>query len=114
MGGVRQKPRERVVQADGRSRLVEARQMGRMPDVVKVASLMEWAGVAFGSELEVYQLQLSLKHLAASSGAQSLRFWGKIFGSKKDYYVAEGFLGAKAPAPGADKHVERRGDIGAN
>mmetsp|Transcript_4831 Transcript_4831/g.4484 ORF Transcript_4831/g.4484 Transcript_4831/m.4484 type:complete len:91 (+) Transcript_4831:494-766(+) len=32
----------------------------------------------------------SLKNLAKSSGASSIRLWGKILGTEKDYYIAEG------------------------
>ena len=32
----------------------------------------------------------SLKNLAKSSGATSIRFWGKIYGTEADYYIAEG------------------------
>ena len=35
-------------------------------------------------------LQKSLKLLAAKSGATQMRLWGKIRGTEKDYYVAEG------------------------
>ena len=31
--------------------------------------------------------------LATLSGASVLRFWGKIYGTECDYYVAEGKLG---------------------
>ena len=41
--------------------MVEVKRLGRVPDVLKVASLVEWAGVALGTDVEVYQLQLSLK-----------------------------------------------------
>jgi hypothetical protein len=41
--------------------------------------------------------------LAHLSGATNLRFWGKIFGTNKDYFVAEGILSQtedeKAPCP---------------
>lgn len=38
----------------------------------------------------MYRLQKSLKVLANTSGANSLRFWGMIKGTEADYYIAEG------------------------
>jgi hypothetical protein len=35
-------------------------------------------------------LMKSLKNLARITGAQNLRLWGKIQGTEKDYYIAEG------------------------
>jgi hypothetical protein len=32
----------------------------------------------------------SLKGLAALTGAANVRLWGKIWGTEKDYYIAEG------------------------
>ena len=53
--------------------------------------MFEWAGLSFG-EAETYKLSKSIKRLAQLSGASRLRFWGKIYGSKKDYWVVEGIL----------------------
>lgn len=53
------------------------------------ANLLEWGGVSFGAQ-ETYRLSLSLKHLAAAAKASDLRLWGKISGTKSDYYIAEG------------------------
>ncbi len=70
--------------------------------------MLEWAGVGFGEE-EVYKLSKSIKRLAAMSGASSLRFWGKIFGTKQDYLVCEGTLN-KEEEPHTDSKVEKRGE----
>jgi radial spoke head protein 4/6 len=53
--------------------------------------MFEWAGVVFGEE-EVVRLFKAIKRLALLSGAQQLRFWGKVYGTQKDYWVAEGVL----------------------
>lgn len=53
--------------------------------------MFEWAGVVFGEET-VAKLAHSLKRLALLSGASQLRFWGKVYGTEKDYWVAEGVL----------------------
>lgn len=53
--------------------------------------MFEWAGVSFGEE-ETYKLQKAMKRLAMLSGASRLRFWGKILGIQKDYWIIEGVL----------------------
>ena len=53
------------------------------------SAYIEWAGVSFG-RADAFRLHLSLKHLAAKQPARSLRFWGKIFGTHADYFIAEG------------------------
>ena len=53
------------------------------------------AGIDFG-EYNTLILQKSLKKLTQTSQASFLRFWGKILGTEKDYYIVEG----SAPAPG--------------
>lgn len=56
----------------------------------------------------------SLKLLAISSGAESVKLWGKIQGIEKDYYIAEGtkFEGNQIEEPAAD--FEARGSSGVN
>ena len=49
--------------------------------------MLEWAGVSFGEGYTLI-LQKALKKLAVFSGASSLRFFGKIYGSKMDYWIA--------------------------
>lgn len=46
------------------------------------------------------------------SGASQLRFWGKIYGSKKDYWVVEGILNVPEEEVN-DYWQEKRGE-GAN
>eukprot|EP00438_Fugacium_kawagutii_P010851 Skav222095 [mRNA] locus=scaffold2165:257232:261715:- [translate_table: standard] len=52
---------------------------------------------------ESYHLAMSLRKLAAESGLESLRLWGKarlsVLGTMGDYYVAEGTLGAAETIP---------------
>lgn len=59
-------------------------------------------------------LQKNLKKLITSSGASSIRLWGKIVGTEKDYYVAEGVLesgGGEGGEEGAEpvEGMEARG-----
>ncbi len=50
----------------------------------------------------------SLKALTLKTGASQIRFWGKVYGIEKDYFIAEGVLdgddGEEKPAD-----VEPRG-----
>lgn len=62
------------------------------------AQMFEWAGISFGEE-ETYRLQKSIKKLAVMSKARQLRFWGKIYGVEKDYYIVEGELQHEEEAP---------------
>ena len=59
-------------------------------DLVRDADLLEKAGVGLG-KAETYRVVLALKALGddAEFGVQSVRFFGKIFGTKADYLVAE-------------------------
>lgn len=62
-----------------------------MPDFVEEAEMLSWAGVGLGA-IESYKVMCSLRNLAAKqkdAGLVKLRFWGKVFGSEADYYVAE-------------------------
>ena len=61
--------------------------------------MFQWAGIGFG-EQETYRLQKSIKKLAASKTHRSLRFFGKIYGTVKDYYVVE------ATGDGGDAEAE--------
>jgi len=52
------------------------------------SKIFQWAGISFG-EQETYRLQKSIKKLAAAKPHRSIRFFGKIYGTKCDYYVVE-------------------------
>lgn len=65
--------------------------VGNVPDLLATGRMFEWAGVTFG-EKEYFLLQKSLAQLAGKTGASKIRFWGKIYGTEKDYYIAEGVL----------------------
>jgi hypothetical protein len=73
--------------------------------------MLEWAGVEFGDDF-TYLIQKSLKRLAIMSGATTLKFFGKIFGSQKDYWVAQGTLAFQEEQP-SNRSQEKRG-VGAN
>ncbi len=74
--------------------------------------MLEWAGLGFGKE-ENYRLATSLKNLAECTGANNLRFWGKILCRCCDLYVAEGVI-TKSFADEIPHEVEARGKEGVN
>ena len=43
------------------------------------------------------------------SGASSLRFWGKIYGKQKDYWILEGILDHQEQE-NVEKNIEKRGE----
>lgn len=69
--------------------------------------MLEWGGINFGDDF-AFKLSKSIKKLAVLSGASSLRFFGKIFGTKKDYWVVYGTLG-HVEEPNLVSGIEARG-----
>ena len=51
-----------------------------MPNFEEEAEMLSWAGIDFGEE-ENYLLSKSLKRLAVMSGADSVKFGGKVYGT---------------------------------
>ena len=62
--------------------------MTHIQDVMAENRLWNIAGYGFG-EQEAYFLQQSMKKLAVKEDLKSLRFWGKFFCTKNDYFVCE-------------------------
>jgi radial spoke head protein 4/6 len=71
--------------------LLSRNKLFALPNLAEEHRIFEWAGIVFGEET-IAKLAHSLKRLALLSGASQLRFWGKVFGTEKDYWVAEGVL----------------------
>jgi hypothetical protein len=67
--------------------------VGYVPDLISDQKVYQWAGISFG-EYDTLLLAKSLKSLSGKTGAGQLRLWGKIRGTQKDYYIAEGVLEA--------------------
>lgn len=65
---------------------------------------LEWAGVSLGKE-DAFRLHLSMKRLAASQSVRQMRFWGKLLGKTRDYFVVEG----TAEAEEEEEEVEKDG-----
>ena len=74
--------------------------IGNIHDLLADSKIWQFAGVGFG-EYDTMLLQKSMKKLIQTSGSAHLRFWGKIKGTEKDYYVAEGALEAGEAEDGA-------------
>jgi hypothetical protein len=87
---------------------VESGPIGNVPNVIADSSIYQWAGIGFG-ESESVLLMRSLKGLATSSGASNIRLWGKILGSDKDYYIAEGAFEGGADESEKPADFEPRG-----
>lgn len=58
-------------------------------DIMEDRQLLRWAGIDLGEE-ECWRLRQALKKLIKEKSAKDIRFWGKIYGTEKDYYVIEG------------------------
>jgi radial spoke head protein 4A len=54
----------------------------------------------------MYRLHLALKHLAAKHPLRNLRFFGKIFGLRADYYIAEGEMDPDTPEEESERVLE--------
>ena len=78
-----------VSQAD--KKLLTKDKVFMIPNFEEEAEMLEWAGISFGEE-NTLRLQKSIKRLATMSGADTLRFIGKIFGTQSDYWIAAGNL----------------------
>jgi hypothetical protein len=50
-----------------------------IPNYQENSEMFEWAGIGFGDDFD-FLIQKSLKRLAASSGASSLKLFGKVQG----------------------------------
>jgi len=86
---------------DAGGQAAEPGQIGYVADLVSEERILRRAGLGFG-ELETYKIYTALKKFVQARNAEYARFWGKIFGTTKDYYIIE----AKAEAQGGDAPPE--------
>lgn len=64
-------------------------QVPYVPDYHNLFQTFEWAGISI-SEKESYLLTNSLRNLAFKKDLKNgVSLWGKIYGTEKDYYIAE-------------------------
>lgn len=59
-----------------------------LPNIMELCFFFEQAGIGLNRE-EVIRVWLAMKSLNDTSAFQHIRFWGKIFGTEQNYYVAE-------------------------
>lgn len=59
-----------------------------LPDIMELSFNFEQAGVGLGRE-ETYKIFLALNQLVESHPLQTVRFWGKILGTKSNYIIGE-------------------------
>jgi radial spoke head protein 4A len=85
----------------------EVQPVGYVADLLAQAKVWRWAGIGFG-EQETYRLQKSLKKLAAKVQATSLKLFGKINGTERDYYIVEAVVEGEeeAEAEGEEKDAD--------
>jgi len=95
-----------LISAEDRELLTKSKNFV-IPNFSEEAEMLEWAGISFGKE-NTLRLQKSIKRLAIMSGAEVLRFGGKIFGSQQDYWIAIGRL-PQAEEAQKDSEAESRG-----
>ena len=107
------KKSEKKVNEEGVEEEVVANPIGFLPDLRSDCKIYEWAGIGFG-EFEVLNLQKSLQKQVAECAASEMKLWGKIRGSEKDYYIAEGKLEAAEGGDDAVEGFEPRGAAGVN
>jgi len=78
-----------------------------MPNFAEEAEMLEWAGICFGED-DTYRLGKSIKRLAVMSGADRIRFAGKVLGTQRDYWVVSGVL-VEPSENNQDAQIEKRG-----
>ncbi|VDD79463.1 unnamed protein product, partial [Mesocestoides corti] len=57
-------------------------------DIYKIANVIRTTGEGVGSD-EYVKLNLSLRDVMSDYSIENVRFWGKIFGLKSNYYIFE-------------------------
>ena len=74
--------------------------MGYVADLLSEERILRRAGYGFG-EKETYIIFTSLKKFVQTKNASYAKFWGKIYGTHKDYYVIE----TKVDAQGEQEEI---------
>lgn len=81
---------------------------GYVPNILEEARWFETVGVGFGEEL-TFKIFKSLERFCILKQIKQLKFWGKILGQNKDYYVAEGLADGGEEAGELPPDVEPKG-----
>jgi radial spoke head protein 4A len=70
-----------------------------IPDIIQITNRFEEGGVGIGKS-EAFRVSLSMRKLAAKHPITKLRFWGKILGLEKNYFIVEAeYKDGEAPKP---------------
>ena len=84
-----------------------------VPDYLELFQKFSFCGISLGNK-ESLLLTNSLRNLSSTLSGGSVSFFGKIYGTKKDYYVAEG-VDIDPPADANyDNDMEKRKEDGFN
>ena len=84
-----------------------------VPDYVELFNKFSFCGLSLGTK-ESLLLTNSLRNLSSTLGAGQVSFFGKIFGTTKDYYVAEATDIDAAPDTNYENDMEKRKEDGFN
>ncbi|CAF3267805.1 unnamed protein product [Rotaria socialis] len=76
-----------------------------LPHILEQAYYFEQAGIGLGRD-ETYRIWLALKQLVDKGQYEKVRFWGKIVGTEKNYYIAEVEQNAEEEADDDDGNEE--------
>jgi radial spoke head protein 4A len=82
---------EPLVKKEG-DEITPVTQVGYVPEYHNLFQIFEWFGLSMGEKM-AYLLTNSLRNLASAKNLGNVIFWGKIYGSEKDYYIAEAIGG---------------------
>ena len=83
-----------------------------MEDILSQARLFEWGGISF-SEEEWFKIRLATKKMLLDNNCEFIRFFGKIYGIKSDYYILQG-IQKNYPMKNPPIHIESKGNEGIN
>lgn len=78
-----------AVEVDSSEVVVEEPNLSEvLPDIPYIMSRFNEAGIGL-SPMELFELTVALKDLVIQFKLKKVKFWGKMFGIKNDYYIAE-------------------------
>lgn len=87
---------------------VELEDDAGVPDLLGELAFFEWAGVGLSKE-EAYRLLLAITKIKKDENLATVRFFGKILGTRADYYVIEATYAAPPAATASPRDQEPPG-----
>lgn len=101
---------ERSIYEDEESRV--GGEWGPLPDVMRNAYYFEQISAGLQSQ-EFFRVSLALADIVEQYSVQKIRFWGKIIGTRSNYYIAEAdFLEGESENEESDDETEEENDDG--